>query len=134
MAEQEPVPGKPAPPQFGEPLPHVSKRGKLLPAAAMFHNGEELPLFSGTPIPAVDQVFAPEPQELRQSLLPDMPPVDYDHVLAKDKQLRRRTSGVVLPGSATLFELAAPATVEEEPEEEHPSPLHELLAPYVDLV
>jgi DNA repair protein RadC len=129
MSEREPPQDKPLRPQFGERLPMSGRRGKQHPATIMFQAGDDLPLFSGTPIPATEQPFIPEDRSMKQGLLPGMPPVDYAHILAKDKKLRRR--GVPLPASATLFQ----AVFEEPPEHEAQlNPIQELVQPYIDLV
>src|SRR5205814_1292714 len=75
--------------------------------AAMFVGGEELPLSSGTPIPAVDRPFVPEDHSLKQGMLPGMPPVDYDYVLERDRALRRRRAPVTLPPGDDIFTAAA---------------------------
>ena len=81
----------PTPPQFGEQLPPAGRRGSQVPTASMFGDDcEDMPLFSGTPIPAVERPFVPEDHSMKQMLLPDMPPVDYDLVLEKDRAFRRR--------------------------------------------
>jgi DNA repair protein RadC len=131
MAEKEPPRGKPDVPQFGEKLPSVGRRGKQHPATIMFQAGDDLPLFSGTPIPAAERPFIPEDRSMKQPQLPGMPPVDFDHVLARDKELFRRRRGAELQTNATLFQ-----AVFQEPTEDdgQPNPIQELVRPYVDLV
>jgi hypothetical protein len=47
-------------PTFGDKLPSMRKTAAYKPAASMFAGGEELPLFSGTPIPAVERPYVPQ--------------------------------------------------------------------------
>ena len=61
----------------------------------MFPDGDDLPLFSGTPVVATEKPFEPEDHSMKQAMLPDMPGVDYDRVLQKDKAKRRRTATAV---------------------------------------
>src|SRR5689334_17952363 len=89
-------------PEFGKDAPRASRRSRSTPAA-MFQDGEELPLFSGTPIPAQERPYAPQDHSMKQAALPGMPAVDYDHILAKDRQLRRKKNGGPLPDAAILF-------------------------------
>ena len=57
--------------------------------------------------------------------------MDYNQILAKDKDLRRRRRGGQLPATATLFQ----ALFEEPPESAaQPNPVQELVRPYIDLV
>src|SRR5687768_15274410 len=100
MGEHEPPRDRLQPPQFGEKLPIVGRRSKQRPATIMFQAGDDLPLFSGTPIPAKDSSFIPQDQSMKQATLPGMPAVDYDHILAKDKELRRRKKGAELAANA----------------------------------
>jgi DNA repair protein RadC len=136
MGEHEPPRDKPTPPQFGEQLPQVGKRTKQRPTAPMFSVGEDLPLFSGTPIPAVDRPYVPQDRSMKQASLPGMPGVDYNHILAKDKELRRRKKGAELAANATLFQAVfGPQDQEQEAEAAgHPNPVQELVRPYIDLV
>jgi len=76
--------------------------------AAMFPDGADLPLFSGTPVPAIERPFVPEDHSMKQGMLPGMPSVDYEHVLARDRALRRRRAPVVLPPSDDIFTAVAP--------------------------
>jgi len=149
-------------PRFGVDSPEHIRQTKPDQLAAMFTGGEELPLFSGTPIPAIERPFVPEDQSMKQMLLPDMPPVDYDLVLEKDRALRRQRapgavspgdnifSAVVTAGNAPAEEAIEPARTQEDmalvpkvTPEHRRSPrertakqnlqrLHESLAPYVD--
>src|SRR5690242_17622411 len=88
---------------------HTSERPRHTKAdqpATMFPDGEDLPLFSGTPVPAIERPFVPDDHSMKQGLLPGMPVVDYAHVLERDRALRRRLP-VVLPPSADIFTSAA---------------------------
>src|SRR5436190_9236265 len=90
-------------PTFGEPVPQARHKNQLQ-VVAMFPDATDLPIFSGTPIAAIEQPFLPEDHSMKQGMLPDMPNIDYDHVLEKDKALRRRNHrGPVLPPSGDLF-------------------------------
>jgi hypothetical protein len=112
----------------------MDRRSKQRPTTTMFQAGDDLPLFSGTAIPARESLYVPEDRSMKQTTLPGLPAVDYDHLLAKDKELRRRPKGRELAAHATLFQ-AFLAPVDEEVEaEEAPHPLHELVRPYIDLV
>ena len=83
MAEQEPPRGKPIPPQFGDKLPGADKRGAQTLAASMFDDGSDLPIFSGTPVPAVEKPFVPQDYSYKQQMLIGMPPVDFDQLFAR---------------------------------------------------
>ncbi len=128
-------------PEFGKDAPKASRRARVTPAATMFTDGEELPLFSGTPMKANEQPYVPQDHSMKQAMLPDMPAVDYNHILAKDKELRRKGKGIRLPDAAILFAdisdtgLHTPTTItsaDGRAEEAHL--LREALAPYLDLV
>src|SRR5688500_17384256 len=103
MGEQEPrVSAAPGPqrPEFGQPA-------RAAQPAPMFDDGADLPIFSGTPIPAIERPFVPEDQSMKQAMLPGMPGIDYEAVLAKDKELRRRRrASVVLPPEGDIFVIA----------------------------
>src|SRR6266545_6760119 len=144
---------------FGAPqLPRHTKADQ---SATMFPDGTDLPLFSGTPIPAIERPFVPEDHSMKQGMLPGMPAVDYAHVLERDRALRRRRTPVALPPGDDIFTAAAPessdlpATTLLEPAEqpaealaqaaatpegkrsprsrtEKLHPLREALAPYLD--
>ncbi len=145
--------------RFGIDTQERSQHTKVDQPTSMFSDGVDLPLFSGTPIPATEHPFVPEDHSLKQVLLPGMPPVDYDHVLAKDRALRRRHTPTALPASDDIFaatvtttSVAAPAMIKfsgqpkEEPlpaasserrrsvrnQAEKLHPLREALAPYLD--
>lgn len=146
-------------PTFGIHTPELPRRTKADQPAAMFPDGTDLPLFSGTPIPATERPFVPEDHSMKQAMLPDMPPVDYEHVLAKDRELRGRKRAVVtlapagdifattpstLPEASTIEravqpEAATPPAI-AKPERRQSSsrrkeelhPLREALAPYLD--
>ena len=66
--------------EFGKPLTRPTT------SAGFFTHGEDLPLFSGTPQSVVDSPYRPETPEYKQTTIPDMPPIDYDVVRAKDRQ------------------------------------------------
>jgi hypothetical protein len=70
--------------EFGQP-PKKGGRQRLL-----FPDGQDLPLLSGTPQEVIDRPYIPEDHSMKQGMLPGMPPIDYDHILEKDKELRRR--------------------------------------------
>ena len=55
-----------------------------------FPEGDDLPLFSGTPQNVADSPFVPREVPLKQQVFPGMPDVDYEVVRAKDRALRRR--------------------------------------------
>src|SRR4051812_3867600 len=88
--------------RFGGAPSESVRQTKKDQMASMFVGGEELPLFSGTPIPVIERPFVPEDHSMKQSMLLDMPPVDYDHVLEKDRALRRR-SPATLPPAKDIF-------------------------------
>src|SRR6266487_3525038 len=92
---------------FGIDTPERSRQNRAGQPAAMFPDGTDLPLFSGTPIPAIERPFVPEDHSMKQGLLPGMPPIDYEHVLEKDRALRRRRTPVVLPPGGEIFIAAA---------------------------
>lgn len=102
------------PPVFGEPEPHSKHQGTTFRSQPMFPDGSELPIFSGTPIPVIARPFVPQDQSMKQSMLPGMPAIDYDHVLANDQELRRRHHRQPeLPPSGDIFQSVPPA---EQPE------------------
>src|SRR6266540_6806574 len=92
--------------RFGVDTPPSVRQTKKDQRTPMFVGGEELPLFSGTPIPAIERPFLPEDHSMKQTMLPEMPPVDYDHVLEKDRALRRRRTPVALPATDDIFTAA----------------------------
>ena len=75
----------------------------------MFPEGDDLPLFSGTPQTVIDQPFVPEDHSWKQVMLPGMPGIDYDAVRAKDLALHHRRKGQKHEQSGDLFS-ALPAT------------------------
>jgi DNA repair protein RadC len=129
-------------------------------AVVMFPDGADLPLFAGTPIPVVERPFVPEDRSMKQLALPGMPPIDYDYVLERDRELwRRRRKATVkpVPMSGDIFvaqsEVTAPSPdsqrqpmeatqprgegIPEQPvsrrkRAEQLHPLREALAPYLD--
>jgi len=94
-------------PRFGVDIPERMKQAKAAKPASMFPDGTDLPLFSGTPIPAIEHRYLPEDHSMKQEMLPGMPSVDYDHVLEKDRALRRRRTPAVLPSNDDIFTAAA---------------------------
>ena len=70
--------------EFGQPFKQRQKQTVLFP------DGDDLPLLSGTPQEVIDRPYIPEDRSFKQELLPGMPPIDYNHILEKDKELRRR--------------------------------------------
>jgi hypothetical protein len=82
----------------------------------MFPDGEDLPLFSGTPIPVIERPFVPEDHSMKQGVLPGMPGIDYEHVFKKDQELRRRKrTPPVLPLAEDIFVAAvSPGSVSTE--------------------
>jgi hypothetical protein len=151
MGERAPIPAQEhgeQVPHFGDRLPRSTKR--VDKPVDMFSSGEELPLFSGTPIPAVEKPFVPQDHSHKQAMLPGMPDIDYAHVFEKDKALHRGYKPSLIPTENTLFTaqaepflttgphliLSADATV-QEPEERQTTKLdalHEAITPYIDLV
>jgi DNA repair protein RadC len=101
--------------KFGTDIPLRSRHSKTGQPTPMFTDGTELPLFSGTPIPAIERPFVPQDHSMKQLMLPDIPPVDYDHVLEKDRALRRRTP-TALPLAADIF--TTPVSTTSEPAEQ----------------
>src|SRR5689334_20037907 len=97
-------------PKFGIHPPDLARQNRSDQSAAMFPDGEDLPLFSGTPIPAIERPFVPEDHSMKQGMLPGMPSVDYAHVLAKDRALRRRRQPVALPLGDDIFTAVAPVS------------------------
>ncbi len=70
-------------PEFGQP---IRKKGIQ---RSFFQEGEDLPLFSGTPQQAKDSPFTLK-EIYRQPELPGMPRVDYEMILKRDKLRRRK--------------------------------------------
>lgn len=117
-------------PMFGEGMPQTGAEARRVRPQTMFPDGGDLPLFSGTPILAVEQPFIPQDHSMKQATLPDMPAIDYDHVLKKDQQLRRRHQQQPdLPPSGDIFQsvpideklpmTAVPDIPSEQPAEQH---------------
>jgi DNA repair protein RadC len=149
MNEHEPP--RDTPPHFGEQLPQMGQRAAV--AVPMFPEGDDLPLFSGTPIPAIEKPFVPQDHSMKQTMLPGTPGIDYEAVLKKDKERqRRRQPSTSLPEAGDIF-TTVPATPSaptpaddvpqtppartrergrrQPPEEGHL--LREALAPYISL-
>src|SRR5437868_3910517 len=110
-------------PRFGIDTPERIRRTKADQPAAMFPDGTDLPLFSGTPIPAVERPFVAEDHSMKQVMLPGMPSVDYEHVLEKDRALRRRRAPVALPSGADIF--VATATLSGPPQADAIEPVEQ---------
>ncbi len=70
--------------EFGQPLKQRQRQSMLFP------EGDDLPLFSGTPQHAIDRPYIPEDRSFKQQVFPGMPEIDYDVVRAKDRELKRR--------------------------------------------
>src|SRR5947207_324970 len=102
-------------PKFGIHTPGHLHQNKADQPATMFPDGADLPLFSGTPIPATERPFVLEDHRMKQAMLPGMPSVDYEHVLERDRALRRRRALVVAPPSDDIF--TAAATLSSAPQE-----------------
>src|SRR6266498_2827362 len=142
--------------------PERIQHSKAEQLVEMFPDGSDLPLFSGTPIPAIEHPFVLEDLSFKQGMLPGMPDIDYEYVLAKDRELRLRRGQkkTVAPESVDIFsasttitppsdvsatpasqpEIAPPLipTSPKEPGEaethqtEKLHPLREALAPFLD--
>jgi DNA repair protein RadC len=128
-------------PTFGEKVPQRGRGNRDSRPADLFPGGDDLPLFSGTPIPAVEQPYAPEDHSLKQAALPGMPPIDYDRIRQTDRARKRKRPSAPLPDAAILFadsgdtQQEDPTTItgaDEREQEQHP--LREALTPYIDLV
>src|SRR6266508_4605423 len=76
--------------KFGGDTPERSRQTKAYQAASMFPDGEDLPLFSGTPIPAIEHPFVPEDHSMKQGMLPGMPSLYYAHAPDRNYALPRR--------------------------------------------
>jgi proteasome lid subunit RPN8/RPN11 len=115
MSEHEP-PRDTSPPEFGEQLPQVGRHAGAVVAVPMFPEGDDLPLFSGTPIPVIEKPYIPEDHSMKQAMLPDMPAIDYTHVLENDRVLRRRkrTIPVLLPAEDIFVAAVSPNSVSTE--------------------
>lgn len=100
----------------------------------LFPEGEDLPIFSDTPQEAEDSPYQPPILTDKQSLLPDMPGIDYDHVYENDKAKQRsRMRGKTLTAeSGTLFVAGDPAegSLRILPEDNRAARLREALATY----
>ncbi len=83
--------------EFGKPR---TKQGK---PAGFFTEGEDLPLFSGTPQQAIDHPYIPEDQTYKQQVLPEMPGIDYDVVRENDRKRKRKRAGKQASGSPGLL-------------------------------
>ncbi len=83
---------------FGIDTPESLQRRRTVHPESMFPEGDDLPLFSGTPIVATEKPFEPEDHSMKQAMLPDMPGIDYERVLQKDKARYRRTTPVLTEG------------------------------------
>lgn len=76
----------------------------------MFPEGEDLPLFSGTPQQVPDSPFIPTEITHRQQLLPGMPDIDYDYLYEKERARKSKRRGKRAPPaeSGTLFAAGDP--------------------------
>jgi hypothetical protein len=79
---------------FGIDTRESIQRRSVARPESMFPDGDDLPLFSGTPVVATEKPFEPEDHSMKQAMLPDMPGIDYERVLQKDKARYRRTASV----------------------------------------
>jgi DNA repair protein RadC len=119
--------------QFGDPLPRSGRRRGQ--QGELFSEGDDLPLFSGTPQEIIEHPFEPEDHTWKQAMLPDMPGVDYERVLELDKQRRRGKkggSGSAISASGTLWRPGDPpeGTVSPISDKESARQLREALAVY----
>lgn len=100
----------------------------------MFPEGEDLPLFSGTPQAVEANLFQPQVLTHKQPLLPGMPGIDYDHIYEKDKarQRGRKRGRAPATENGTLFIAGDPdqGGVELRPEDDRAMHLREALAAY----
>src|SRR5690349_12330409 len=90
--------------RFGDPLPQRGRSQGM--QGEMFSEGDDLPLFSGVPQEVVERPFEPEDHTWKQAMLPDMPDIDYGHVLELDRQKRRGRKGAQgspISASGTLW-------------------------------
>src|SRR5689334_25036814 len=91
-------------PKFGDKLPQL--RGRSDRSAELFPQGDDLPIFSGTPQEVVEKPYVAEDHSFKQTMLPGMPALDYDYIREKDRQRTRgKQSGAsrYLAGSGTLW-------------------------------
>jgi len=97
-------------PKFGIDTPARSRQSKTDQPTPMFADGTELPLFSGTSIPATERQFVPEDHSMKQGMLPGMPAIDYERVLERDRALRRQkhTRPALLPTDTIVGFTASP--------------------------
>lgn len=101
-------------PEFGEPVPRGKKKQRPID---MFPEGDDLPIFSGTPQAVTLQAYRPEVNIYKQPMLPGMPEVDWESVLAADRRLRskRKSGGVPIDDqSGTLWEAEPPPLPAED--------------------
>jgi DNA repair protein RadC len=119
--------------QFGDSLPRSRRRRGQ--QGEMFSEGDDLPLFSGTPQEIIEHTFEPEDHTWKQAMLPDMPDIDYEHVLELDKHRRRGKkggTGSVISASGTLWRPGDPpeGTISPTSDTESARQLREALAAY----
>lgn len=116
---------------FGDPVP--SRRGRQQLASQMFPDSDDLPIFSGTPVPAVEKPYIPEDHGHKQVMLPGMPDIDLEHVRERDRELRRG-SRVAQPttevGTLWRYTEASPESAPDPPEDDRQRQLHEVLRTY----
>jgi DNA repair protein RadC len=129
MAERE---GRP---QFGEQPPRLNRQFQRNQPSEMFPDGDDLPLFSGVPQEVIERPFVPEEQTWKQAMLPEMPGIDYEHVLELDRQRRRGKKGgtvSTIRASGTLWRPGDPLEGTQSPIDDSASArqLREALAAY----
>ena len=79
----------------------------------MFPDGDDLPLFSGTPQEVTARPYEPEALIFKQQMLPEMPDVDWNAVLEADRRLRgkrRQGSATIEEPEGTIWETVEHAT------------------------
>jgi DNA repair protein RadC len=109
MPEHEPEGHRPRPAiEFGTSLPQKGRRH--LSPVEMFPEGDDLPLFSGTPQEVTVRPYEPEASMYQQQMLPDMPDVDWEAVLEADRRLRarRQQGSVPIAQEGTIWEAQEP--------------------------
>lgn len=113
--------------QFGDSLPRGGRRRGQ--QGEMFSEGDDLPLFSGTPQEVIEHPFEPEDHTWKQAMFPDMPDIDYEHVLELDKHrlkprtcsplshrsfVRQRVNGSKNPGDAAVLLMLEMSHLDQE--------------------
>lgn len=131
MKEGEEQPSEQPKAEFGTPLPKQQR------STGSFTEGEDLPLFSGTPQEAIDAPFLPIDQPYKQQMLPDMPAID-DRALAKNtmRQQPRRKQGIAQGGDIFVTDAARKREQLAAPKSDRTGQakkLREALAPYLNV-